>query len=64
MSNIPERVASYCSTDSKALMKVDDGDLIDELEVRLRQYATLPAAALYENIQGVIDRYKLHLEEY
>lgn len=62
--NSPEDVSDYSKRDSRALSKVDEGDLVDELEVRLRQYASLPAAALCENIEGVIARYKLHLKEY
>jgi hypothetical protein len=54
----PEDVAEYSKRDSLDLSKVDEGDLIDELEVRLHQYDTLPAAALCENIEGVIAKYK------
>ena len=60
----PEALARWAELDSTTLSKVDEGDLVDELEVRLRQYASLPAAALCENIEGVIARYKLHLKEY
>ena len=62
--NNPKDVADYSKKDSRALAKVDEGDLVDELEVRLLQYASLPAAALCESIEGVIAKYKLHLKEY
>ena len=54
----PEALARWVGLDSIALSKADEGDLVDELEVRLHQYASLPAAALCENIEGVIAKYK------
>ena len=60
----PEALARWVGLDSTALSKADEGDLVDELEIRLRQCASLPAAALCENIEGAIARYKLHLKEY
>jgi len=54
----PEALARWVGLDSTALSKIDEGDLVDELEVRLFQYASLPAGALCENIEGVIAKYK------
>jgi len=57
--NSPEDVADYSKRDSRALSKVSDGDLVDELQVRLFEYATLPAHELSEHISGMM----LHYEE-
>ena len=42
----PEDVANYAQQDSLALSKVTDGDLVDELSVRLSEYASLPKQEL------------------
>ena len=57
--NSPEDVADYSKRDSRALSKVSDGDLVDELQVRLFEYTTLPAHELSERISGMM----LHYEE-
>lgn len=59
----PETVAEYAKHDSTALSKVDDGDLVDELEIRLFENGSLPAEALCESIEGSIAKYKRGVED-
>ena len=58
----PEDVAKYANKDSRALSKVSDGDLVDELQVRLFEYATLPAHELSERISDMMSHYKEAVE--
>jgi hypothetical protein len=60
----PEDVADYSKRDSRALSKVSDDDLIDELEVRLLENGTLPAVDLYDKMMESISKFLLHLKEY
>jgi hypothetical protein len=60
----PESFAAYSKRDSRALSKVSDDDLVDELQVRLLENGTLPAVDLYDKIMVSIDKYRLHLKEY
>ena len=53
----PEAVAGYAKFDSRALSKVSDDDLLDELKIRLFQYATLPAHELSECVCDVLSEY-------
>ena len=55
--NSPEEVAGYSKRDSRALSKVTDDDLLDELKVRLLEYATLPAHELSERISDMLFHY-------
>ena len=54
---IPEDVAKYANKDSRALSKVTDDDLLDELQVRLFEYATLPADELAECMRDILFKY-------
>ena len=53
----PEVVAGYVKFDSRALSKVSDDDLLDELKIRLFQYATLPAHELCERVCDILSEY-------
>ena len=59
----PETVAEYAKKDSRALARVDSDDLIDELEVRLVEWASLPAEKLCERVEETIAKYKQHIKE-
>ena len=63
MEKTPEALAIWVGVDSRALSKVSDDDLIDELQVRLLENGSLPASFLYEKIAKSIDRYNLHIKE-
>ena len=52
------QVADYSKMDSKALSKVTDGDLLAELDVRLLEYAALPAHKLSERISDMMFHYE------
>ena len=62
--NSPEDVADYSKRDSRALSKVSDNDLVDELQIRLLENGFVSAADLYDKIMVSIDKYRLHLKEY
>ena len=53
----PEDVAKYANKDSRALSKVTDDDLLDELKARLLESATLPAHELSERISDMLFHY-------
>ena len=53
----PEDVAKYSNKDSRALSKVADDDLLDELQVRLLEYAALAAHELSERISDIMFHY-------
>ena len=61
--NSPEDVADYSKRDSRALSRVADDDLVDELEVRLLENGFVSAVDLYDKIMVSIDKYRLHLKE-
>ena len=53
----PEALARWVGLDSTTLSKVTDDDLLDELKVRLCEYATLPAHELSERISDMLFHY-------
>ena len=59
----PEALAGYVKFDSKALSRVSDDSLLDELEVRLLEYAELPARELSERISDVMFHYDEVVEQ-
>jgi hypothetical protein len=46
----PEQVAEYADKDSRALSKVSDKDLLEELTIRGTEYGSLPRVELIRNI--------------